>query len=153
MENEVEPSSSRMLVVAALFLLAVMSLWLFQVQDVWQVALLLAVGMLTVVPPLRRWSLVDGVIALLAACDVVSCFYGSCPATALRQASFSLFCLVAYLAARRLFADAKATRILFAGSYVPAVFALGITQALSDSRSGGVFFYCVWCLLRLPILL
>ena len=50
---------------------------------------------------------------------------------------------VAYLIVRNLFADAKATRILFAGSYVPAVFALGITQALSDSRSGGVFLLCM----------
>ena len=127
MENEAETSSSRVHVVAALFLLVVMSLWLFQVQDVWQVALLLVAGMLVVVPPLRRWSLVDGVIVLLAVCDAVSCFYGSCPVTALQQASFSVFCLVAYLAARRLFSDAKATRILFTGSYVPAVVALGIT--------------------------
>ena len=76
---------------SSLFLLVVMSLWLFQVQDVWQVALLLVAGMLVVVPPLRRWSLVDGVIVLLAACDVASCLYGSCPVPALRQASFSVF--------------------------------------------------------------
>ncbi len=127
MENEAETSSSRVHVVAALFLLVVMSLWLFQVQDVWQVALLLVAGMLVVVPPLRRWSLVDGVIVLLAACDVASCLYGSCPVPALRQASFSVFCLAAYLTARRLFADAEATRILFTGSYVPVAVALAIT--------------------------
>ena len=69
MENEAETSSSRVHVVAALFLLVVMSLWLFQVQDVWQVALLLVAGMLVVVPPLRRWSLVDGVIVVLAVCS------------------------------------------------------------------------------------
>ena len=49
MANEVELSSFRMHVVAALFLLVVMSLWFL--QDVWPVALLLAAGMLAVVLP------------------------------------------------------------------------------------------------------
>lgn len=111
-----------------LFLLAVMGLWLFRVQDDYQQALPVVAALLAAVSPLpiRRWSAVDWLIALLTVSDVASCFYGVCPYQALKDASFSVFCLTAYLAARRLFADREAVKFLFYGSYVPIALALGV---------------------------
>lgn len=113
---------------SALSLLVVTGLWLFRVQDACQVALPLAAILLAAVSPLpfRRWSAMDWLVALLTAFDVASCFYSACPVPALQQASFSVCCLTAYLAARRLWADPGTAKLLFYGSYVPAVPAVGV---------------------------
>lgn len=117
-----------MLRLSAFLLLVVVGLWLFQVQDSYLAVLPLAAGMLFVVGPIpfRHWSMADWLITLFTVYDMVLCFYGACLIPALRLASFSLFCLIAYLLARRVFVDMKAEKLLFYGSYVPVILALGI---------------------------
>lgn len=113
---------------SALLLLVVMGLWLFRVQDAYQAALPLAAILLAAVSPLpfRRWSAIDWLVTLLTVFDVASCFYSACPVPALQQASFSVCCLTAYLVARRLWADPDTAKLLFYGSYVPSVLAVGV---------------------------
>lgn len=87
-----------------LLLLVVMTLLLFQIEDNYQIGmLLLAIGMIIIRPlPFKEWTFIDIVLGVITLYGIVSCFYSNCTASAIHRIVFSVLSMATYLALRRL---------------------------------------------------
>lgn len=105
----------------AILLIAVMAILLFQIEDKWQICLLLLTASLAVIRPFpfRQWTAIDIGLSLITVYDMVSCLYAGCSIPAIRSALFSFFCLTAYFVLRKLFRTERVTGILVQGSLLP----------------------------------
>ena len=109
----------------ALLLLAVMAMLLFQIEDRYQIALLLMAGALGGVGLPSRLDAIDCGLCLIALYEGVSCLWAACPLPASRTAFYTLYCLTSYFLVRRLLASG--VKIPWGASYLP----IGIALLLS----------------------
>lgn len=110
-------------------LVALLALFLFQVEDPYRIGLLLATGALWLLRPLpfRKWSLIDGCVTALTLFDLFSFCYAACPIPAMNMAFFSVYMLTVYFICRRLSPSEHALRIFRTGS----LFLIGTALLLS----------------------
>ena len=107
----------------ALLLLAVMAMLLFQIEDRYQIALLLMAGALGGVGLPSRLDAIDCGLCLIVVYEGVSCLWAACPLPASRTAFYTLYCLTSYFLVRRLLASE--VKIPWGASYLPIGIALG----------------------------
>ena len=109
----------------AILLLAVMAMLLFQIEDRYQIGLLLMAGALCVVGLPSRWQAIDGWLCLVALYEGVSCSWAACPLPASRTAFYALYGLISYFLVRRLLDTG--VKLPWSASYLP----IGIVLLLS----------------------
>lgn len=109
-----------------ILLVLIMAMLLFQVEDTYQIGmLLLAIGITVIHPlPFEKWTFIDIALGGIMLYNIASCFYSSCTIPAAHTAVFSVFCMTAYLTLRRLFDSLHLTRIFLESSYIPIGIAL-----------------------------
>lgn len=113
----------------ACLLVVVIGIHLFQIEDGYQVSLLLLAGGLALMRslPFRLWTVIDYCIAAIMLFDVFSCLYAKCPIPAGYPAFYSIYMLTVYIVCRKLFVSKRCLCIVMRGSYLP----IGIALILS----------------------
>lgn len=111
---------------AAVLLIGLVIVFLFRIEDPYHFALLFSTFFMAIVRPFpfKQWTRIDICLGLITVYDLASCPYAEYSAPAIRHASVSLHCFVAYLISRRLFTSARAGQILLQGSCLPVGAAL-----------------------------
>lgn len=107
-------------------LLLIMGLLLFQIEGTYQIGMpLLSIGVAIVRPlPFRKWTFIDVILGSIMFYNIVSCFYSSCTTPAVYTAFFSVFCMIAYLALRRLSDTPHLLQMFLQGNCIPMAIAL-----------------------------
>lgn len=113
----------------ALLALLVMTMFLFRIEDHYQLCLLLMAGGLAWmgIMPLYRLSQIDMVLCLITAYELISCCWAVCLAPAVRMAFYYVFGLTVYFFLRYLQFNNRAVRVVCEGSYFPIAIALLLT--------------------------
>ena len=113
----------------AILLVAVITTLLFQIEDSYQLCLLLLLGSVLIIHPLplRQWTVIDLYICLITVYDIITCLYAHCLVPAIHGTLLSMLCCTTYFVSRKLFTSKHATRIVLQSSYLP----IGISLILS----------------------
>lgn len=110
----------------ACLMVVVITIHLFQIEDRYQVSLLLLAGVLALMHslPFRLWTAIDYCIAAIMLFDAFSCLYAKCPIPTGYPAFYSIYMLTVYIVCRKLFASKRCLSIVMRGSYLPVGIAL-----------------------------
>lgn len=104
----------------------IMTKQLFQIEDTYQIGmLLLVIGMIIICPlSFKKWTFIDIGLGIITIYDIISCFYSNCTIPAIRTAVFSASCMGSYLILRRLFGIPRISLIFIRGSIISIGIAL-----------------------------
>lgn len=130
-KNDISPTNMICMYVMACLLVVVIGMHLFQIEDRYQILLLLLAGILILMRSLSfgLWTAIDYCVGAIMLFDVFSCLYAKCPIPAGYPAFYSVYMLIIYIACRKLFASERCLNIIMIGSYFP----MGIALILSLS--------------------
>ena len=85
-------------------LIVVISIHLFQIEDNYQISLLLLASVLILMRslPFGLWTAIDYCIATIMLFDAFSCLYAKCPIPAGYPAFYSIYMFTVYITCRKL---------------------------------------------------
>lgn len=107
--------------IIAIFLISIMTMLLFKIQDTYLISLcLLFIGLLIVPPlPFQQWTFIDLALGSIMCFNIISCFYSRCKIPTIHQGIFSVICMTSYLILRRAFNIPHFSQIFLKFSLLP----------------------------------
>lgn len=130
-ESNISLFGIRYVYVAACLVVVVLGIHLFQMEDRYQVSLLVLAVVLAFMRsfPFKQWTIIDYCIITITLFDTISCLYAKCPIAAVFPAFYSIYMLTVYITCRILFISGRGLNIVMKGSS----FLVGIALILSVS--------------------
>ena len=125
-KSNIFPSGITYIYVMTCLLIVVIGIHLFQIEDRYQISLLLLAGGLALMRPLPfgLWTAIDYCIAAIVVLDIFSCLYAKCPIPAGYLAFYSIYMFTVYITCRKLFASKRCLSLVMRGSCLPVGIAL-----------------------------
>lgn len=130
-ENKGSSYCMKYMNIMACLLIVVMSIHMFQIEDRYQISLILVVGILVLMGsfPFGQWTAIDYCIATVTLFDISSLLFAECPIPAIYTTFYSVYMLTIYMACRKLFSSGRHLNMILKCSYLP----IGIALILSVS--------------------